>query len=82
MANWRRTIQFKGIINNDDYDPENELEEIPKVAAKVIEVLKNERVPVEIIERFKKVKTEAAFNRAMGHFYDWADIERIWIQSR
>ena len=84
MANWRKTVNIKDLLTEDD-SPEN----VVSVAAQVVKRLRNAfpdpdddlnciLVEIEDIDIDDK-RPELLFNDSLNSLYDWADAERVWL---
>lgn len=75
------------VYSYPNYDSENELKLIPQYGKRVAERLvsyQHQGLFIadgrELIGAFRKVKTEAQFNRLLDALYDHCDEHRIWVE--
>lgn len=87
MANWKQKLDFSGFYKNDEFTIVQKAE---KVAGLLLTLKINDDAKEElegIIERFNEVQYVDAddqiedFDDCMAELYDFADSERIWINT-
>ena len=78
MANWRKTIKIKDLLEeyNEDAD---ELEEIARVKPLWVERFVSIAGFAGFAKQIGKVKTLSQFNRVLGNMYNYCDSELIWV---
>jgi hypothetical protein len=83
--NWRKTIEIKSALDLDKDSDESAIE----VCKKLAEIL-NKEYPFAhsdqsalylIIQDLQKVKTQCLANKAIEKLYDWADLNKVWLNS-
>ena len=84
MANWRRTVNIKDLLTDDDSPAE-----CKRVAQAMAARLRGKFSEpgdelLDIIESFEGLEATdnrplAVLNDILDNLYDWADAERIWL---
>jgi len=77
MTNWRKQIDLADAWRL--YDTKGFM--ASRDAAVVVLEKELPELPTNIIGRLKRARTERGFNNALDEMWDWADANRVWIQT-
>lgn len=81
MTNWRKQVDLGDIF------AEYENVGFEKTRDATVAALREARLTAvaegaaPIITRMERTKTEKGFNSALDRLWDWADANRVWIQT-
>ena len=79
MANWKKKIKLRDLLENYDTSAD-ELKEIKRIKPIWVERLNTIPDLKDFIPSLKKVRTQTGFNTWLDSIYDFCDANLIWIE--
>ena len=80
MSNWKYTINLSEFYHDDNLTINEKGKRIVEIS-KYFRIIKDAELE-NILFLFNDVESIEDFDEIMNYFYDWADINRVWIKTR
>lgn len=81
MPTWKHTLRLADVFNNEDMPFERKRDTIVRRIKKSKFWNPDDFELSDVMEGLEQAEDIAEFDEAWGDFYDYADRERIWVET-